>query len=398
MNAKGTNKSRKSTKVLMIAPQPFYEDRGTPIVILEELKLLSEFGYQIDVATYPIGNDVDLPGVNIIRAANPMKFRSVAVSFSVRKVVLDLWLLFTVLHLLYRKHYNCIHGVEEGAAIALICKAIYRTPIIYDMHSSLPDQLTKVKFFRINLGQKIAKYFEKFLLNGADAVITSAGLAGHVLSKAPSKTVSECYFPTGNSTTNKETLARKLKIKGRPTIVYAGNFSAYQGLDLLIEAAAILKSEIPDIAFILVGGSEFDIRPLAHLVEKNKLNGTVQLHSRVPRSKVADYLALADALVLPRRDGMNAPFKLFEYMSSNKPIVATDIPAHTALLNNQSAFLVKPEAEALARGLIKVVEDTEFAFCLAAESSKAAITLGKKSLRETLKESYRFAMGKNKYW
>jgi glycosyltransferase involved in cell wall biosynthesis len=311
--------------------------------------------------------------------------------------MLDFLLLMAALRLSCKKQYGCIHGVEEGAGIALVCKLFNRTPVIYDMHSSLPDQLTKVKFFRIIFGQKIAKYFEKFLLKNADAVIASAGLARHVLTKAPDKAVWECYFPPAKSSTNKELLAQKLHINKRPTIVYAGNFSAYQGLDLLIEAAAILKPEIPDIAFILVGGSEFDIRPLAHLVEKNKLNGTVQLYPRVSRSEVADYLAIADVLVLPRQYGMNAPLKLFEYMTSNKPIVATNIPAHTVLLDKHSAVLVRPEAEAIAQGLARVIQDTELANKLAVEAGRAAYPFKMQSLGQTLNDSYRFAMKKNKY-
>jgi glycosyltransferase involved in cell wall biosynthesis len=388
------NEIKVPPKILMIAPQPFYEDRGTPIVILEELQLLSQLGFQVDVATYPIGIETEVPGVNIIRATNPLRFKSVAVGFSVRKVVMDLLLLLTVLRLSLKKHYDCIHGIEEGAAIALVCKTLFKIPIIYDMHSSIPDQLNNVKFFRSFLGRKIAMRFEKSLLDGADAVIASAGLASHVSSKAPSKAVWECYFSGDNSTTQKEALARRLKIHGRPTIVYAGNFSAYQGLDLLVEAATIIHSKRPDIVFILVGGSAFDIKQIARLVEKHKLDGTVQLHPRVHRSNVADYLAIADALVLPRRYGMNAPLKLFEYMTSKKPIVATDIPAHTALLNNQSAFLVEPVAEGLAKGLLRVIEDTELANCLAAEASRSAILFKKNALRETLAESYRFAIRK----
>jgi glycosyltransferase involved in cell wall biosynthesis len=397
MMTKEIKRMNSRINVLMIAPQPFYEDRGTPIVILKELKSLSQMGLQVDVVTYPIGIDIKLPGVNIIRSANPLRFKTVAVGFSFRKIMLDFLLLMAALRLSCKKQYGCIHGVEEGAGIALVCKLFNRTPVIYDMHSSLPDQLTKVKFFRIIFGQKIAKYFEKFLLKNADAVIASAGLARHVLTKAPDKAVWECYFPPAKSSTNKELLAQKLHINKRPTIVYAGNFSAYQGLDLLIEAAAILKPEIPDIAFILVGGSEFDIRPLAHLVEKNKLNGTVQLYPRVSRSEVADYLAIADVLVLPRQYGMNAPLKLFEYMTSNKPIVATNIPAHTVLLDKHSAVLVRPEAEAIAQGLARVIQDTELANKLAVEAGRAAYPFKMQSLGQTLNDSYRFAMKKNKY-
>ena len=394
MNAKAMNKKKASTKVLMIAPQPFYEDRGTPIVILEELKIFSKLGYQVDLATYPIGSDISLPGVNITRTANPLRFESVAVGFSVRKLIMDLLLLLTALRLSSRNHYDCIHGIEEGAAIALMCKAICGIPIIYDMHSSLPDQLRKSIFFRSMKGQKFAKGFEKLLLDRADAVISSAGLANHVLTKIPDKAVWECYFPVVNSSEHIQSFSRKIGTNGRPTVVYAGNFSSYQGLDLLIEAAAIIRLEMPDILFMLIGGSEFDTKPISHLVEKHNLDGNIQLHPRIPRSEVVNYLSIADALVLPRRHGHNTPLKLFEYMTSNKPIVATEIPAHTALLNSQSAVLVKPTAEALARGLIRVIQDTQFASCLAGGASRAAKHIEKKSLEETLNECYRFAIRK----
>lgn len=188
------------------------------------------------------------------------------------------------------------------------------------------------------------------------------------------------------------TLARSLGIFEHPTVVYTGNFSSYQGLDLLIEAAAILRLKIPDVVFLLLGGTEFDIPPIAHLVAKHKLQRTLQLHHRVPRYEVADYLALADALVLPRQRGMNEPLKIFEYIKSQKPIVATDIPAHTALLNNQSVFLVKPEAKALAKGLLRVIQDTELAHNLAAEACRSDRSLKKKPLPDTLTEIYRFVM------
>ena len=92
--------------VLMIAPQPFYEDRGTPIVILKELKSLSQMGLQVDVVTYPIGIDIKLPGVNIIRSANPLRFKTVAVGFSFRKIMLDFLLLMAALRLSCKKQYG----------------------------------------------------------------------------------------------------------------------------------------------------------------------------------------------------------------------------------------------------------------------------------------------------
>jgi len=380
----------KCLHILVIAPQPFYEDRGTPIVIFEELKILSQLGFRVDVATFPIGADVNIPGVKLVRSKNMFRFKSVAVGLSLRKVLLDLFLSLTIFQLMRRKHYDCIHAIEEGSLIAFVCKYFFKIPVIYDMHSSLPEQLRKVRFFRKGLGRKAAIHFEKILVKNADAVLTSAGLGKHVLSIDMNKPIWECYFSGVCSERRNEDLSRKLKIFGRPTVVYSGTFSDYQGLDLLLEAAAILRKKKAGVLFVLVGGTEFEITKLATFVEKRKLNKTVQLHARVSRFEIADYLSIANVLVLPRREGMNAPLKLFEYMNSKKPIVATDIPAHTALLNNKSAILVNPESEALAEGLLRVIEDKELSCTLASEACRAVQSLEEKSLLNTLSDSYRF--------
>jgi glycosyltransferase involved in cell wall biosynthesis len=380
-------------KVLLIAPQPFYQDRGTPIVVFEEISLLTEIGFHVDVATYPIGTEIEMPKVRVFRTANPLIFRSVAVGFSFRKVLLDLLLLSSSIRLLRRTSYDCIHGVEEGAAIALICRLIFGTPVVYDMHSSLPDQLHRLSFFATKAGRKAALGFEGFLLKKADAVIASTGLGCHVKTRAPGRSVWECnFFCDGSVSPGAPDLVPRRY--GRPTIVYSGNFSSYQGLDLLMEAAIVLRGQVPDILFILVGGTESDIPPIARLVEKHGLCGTVELHNRVPRLEVPAFLASADVLVLPRRHGMNAPLKLFEYMRSLRPIVATDIPAHRSLLNDESSLLVNPDPESLAGGLLKALQDRELAFKLASGADRTARSFQKESLRKTLIEAYRHAVAR----
>jgi glycosyltransferase involved in cell wall biosynthesis len=378
-----------SPRILLIAPQPFYEDRGTPILVLEEIKVLSESRFRVDLVTYPFGVDIKLPEIQVFRATNLLRFRSVPIGFSLRKVLLDILLLFKILRLTYKGHYDCIHGVEEGAGIALVCKGLFGIPVIYDMHSKLPDQLSEIKIFRSGLGQHIALFFQKLLLKYSNAVYTSSGLRPYVLSLVPEKAVWECFISVDAPKRRNEELAHKLGVSERPRVVYTGNFSFYQGIDLLLEAATILCSVIPDVVVILLGGTKLDTPPIVRLIKKHKLEKTVQLHSRVPRSDVAAYLALADVLVLPRRQGANAPLKIYEYMTSGKPIVATDIPAHTALLTKKTSVLVKPEAESFAKGLLSVIQNKELARNIAAEALRVTKSLENKLLRNTLPETYR---------
>jgi glycosyltransferase involved in cell wall biosynthesis len=69
------------------------------------------------------------------------------------------------------------------------------------------------------------------------------------------------------------------------------------------------------------------------------------------------YLGLANVLVSPRTGGDNIPLKIFDYMASGRAIVATDIAAHRAILNPDRALLVDPTPEALAEGILHLLDD-----------------------------------------
>ena len=169
-------------RVLFIAPQPFYEDRGTPIAIQEVLGVLSEQGFSIDVATYPFGAEVKIPGVSLFRTSNPLRYTYVSVGFSFRKIILDFCLIITVLRLAYRNDYDCIHAVEESAAIALLCKALFGMPVIYDMHSNFSDQVPRKQGLHISIWKRLASRFESWLVKRSDCIVGSRGLEKFVRS------------------------------------------------------------------------------------------------------------------------------------------------------------------------------------------------------------------------
>ena len=64
-------------KILMIAPQPFFEPRGTPISVRQRLTGLTMLGHQVDLATYHLGEDVDLPGLTIYRTPSIFEYQNV---------------------------------------------------------------------------------------------------------------------------------------------------------------------------------------------------------------------------------------------------------------------------------------------------------------------------------
>jgi glycosyltransferase involved in cell wall biosynthesis len=356
---------------------------------------MSDLGIKVDLVTFPVGSDITLPGIRIFRTANPFGFRSVPIGLSFRKIVLDICLLMTVLRLVKRNHYDCIQGVEEGAALALACKALWGIPIVYDMQSSLPEQLRKVRGLKIGPGRWISRQLERWLVRNADCIVASSGLSPHVFSIDPQKPVFECSYPGSEPHPNNKQLEKSLGVADRPTVVYTGTFASYQGLEDLLEAAFLVRAEIPEVMFVLVGGTEAELAQLYKLVEKHRLVDTVKLQLRRPRQEIPDFLALADVLVLARKRGKNAPLKIYDYLKSEKPIVATDIPAHRAILNEKTAILVEPNPEPLSRGILVALKDTDLSNKGDMTVEASVSTNDMKSLRETIAEAYRQILDKS---
>jgi glycosyltransferase involved in cell wall biosynthesis len=384
-----------ATHILLIAPQPFYEDRGTPIANHQSLVAMSDLGFKVDVATFPVGSDITLPGIRLFRTANPFGFRSVSIGLSFRKIVLDISLLMTVLRLVKQNHYDCIHGVEEGAALAMACKALWGIPVIYDMQSSLPEQLLRVGGLKVGRGRWISLQFERWLVKNADCIVSSSGLAPHVFAIDPQKPVFECSYTGSEPRPNNKELEKSLGVADRPTVVYTGSFASYQGLKDLLEAAVLARAEIPEVVFVLVGGTEPEVKHLYKLVEKYSLADTVKLLLRRPRQEIPNFLALADVLVLARKRGKNVPLKIYDYLISEKPIVATDIPAHRAILNEKTAILVEPNPEAISDGILRALKDQDLSKKVDRTAETSASNNYMKSLRETIAEAYREAIDKS---
>ena len=372
----------KGIRILFISPQPFYEDRGTPIAVRDTLKTLSDLGHLVDVATYPQGSEVAFPGIQLNRTSNPFRFRHVPVGFSLRKVLLDLSLFITVLRLAQQNHYDCVHGVEEGAAIALVFKAFFRWPVIYDMQSSIPEQLSRIIWLGRGPGRWLCLKFERWLVKNADCIIASKGLSQRILSIDHKKKFAESMFSGYDNLTYYGNLVECLDVQKPPSVIYTGNFAPYQDLEHLLEAMTIVKTEIPDVKLLLVGGTEIEMARLSKAIRKQGLEGNVLLFSRQHRYDIPKYLGLADVLVLPRTRGENAPLKLYDYMKSGKPIIATDIPAHRALLSEKTAILVESRAKALANGILRGLRDPG----LAQKVAKAALAAAQINEKNTLLE------------
>jgi glycosyltransferase involved in cell wall biosynthesis len=353
-------------KILMIAPEPFFEPRGTPFSEYFRIKALTELGHEVDLATYPIGSNVDMPGLKIYRSLSVPFIRKVKVGPSIGKLFLDFFLFFTVLKLLFKNHYDCIHTHEEACFMGAALSKVWRIPHVYDMHSSLSQQFSNFDVVHTQWIHRILRFFENTALKSSDAIIAicpyldqhvkSAGIKNQVfvIENTPE---ADSFFidrPVEQSRIRSE--------KGwdeKSIILYAGTFEAYQGLDLLMESAANVIRSAPNAMFLLVGGDAKYVAKYRQLSQQLGVSEHVVLVEKVPVEVVSEYFALADVVVSPRKSGTNTPLKIYSYLRCGKPIVATNLVTHTQVLNSEIAFLTEPTPEAFAAGILQALRSPE---------------------------------------
>lgn len=364
-----------SLRILIVAPQPFYQNRGTPIVLRRVIYALIQCGHVVDMITFPGGARVAIDGLRIIRVGMLSGIRDIPIGFSIKKVILDLLLLPAIIRQLRRERYDCIHAVEEGAFFALIAARLYRVPLLYDMQSSIPEQLITRRLFRFGPIQTGLRFAERWLVRRVDAVACSVGLKEHVQAISPRTPVTEWRYPA-NDAASPPISSDPLEIDpeiavGRYVIAYTGNFAPYQGVARLVEAIPDVLAEIPHALFLFVGAGNHEVLP--GLSSVRSFADAVHVVPRRPQVEIAQYLEIADVVVSPREISSNLPLKVIEYISAGKPIVATDIPAHRKVLSDDSAILVCADPKALAAAIIRLYKEPDLGRRLVAASRQFAL-------------------------
>jgi glycosyltransferase involved in cell wall biosynthesis len=383
-------------RVLIVSPQPFYEDRGTPIAVLQVAAALSALNCEVDVLAYPVGKSVSLPNMRLQRSRNLFGIRDVRIGFSFKKILLDLGMLGSLPSLLQSGRFDVVHVLEEMALPVIFLCRRSKLPVIYDMQSSLPDQLRTNAICRLRPVQFMLRKVEDWMLSRATAVICSAGLLHHVKARAPQALAYEWTFAgqPRDETQRPGALRARLGFAADAKIIlYCGTFETYQGIDLFLAAIPDVVKAIPNAVALLVGATPADDLMGDPSVSELVLQGRLHILPRQPRHTIPSYLAMADVLVSPRAYGDNVPLKIFDYLLSGKPIVATDIRAHRSVLNEQIAKLVACSPAAIAEGINDLLLHEDDAARMAkAALDQASAAPGKQAFIDLVESLYASAL------
>ena len=353
-------------RILMIAPQPFFQPRGTPFSEFYRIRALLELGHTVDLVTYPIGEDVDMEGLTIYRTFSVPGIRSVDIGPSFSKIVLDILVFVSSFSRLLKRRYDLLDCHEEAGLFGVIFSKIFNTVSVYDMHSSLPEQLENFNYTR----SKIIRYFfdvlEQLTIRGSAAVIYICPYLKEVIDRVDSKKPSfliensplaESGIIEGQAEV--EQLREKLDLDKAFILLYTGTFEAYQGLDLLFNALARIPE--PNIRLLMVGGNPKQIEESKREVAKLGVSERVIFVGSRPPEEMSLYLSLSHVLVSPRLRGKNTPLKVYSYLHAGKPIVATRILTHTQVLDENIAVLTDPDPKAFSSGVMRIFNNPSLA-------------------------------------
>jgi glycosyltransferase involved in cell wall biosynthesis len=345
-------------RILFLAPQPFFEVRGTPLAVLHLTRALAGLGHSVDLLTFPQGEAVAIAGVRHLRSLR-LPVGRVKAGPSIAKMLLDVPFLAEAVARMASRRYDVVHAVEESAHLVAPFARLLRIPLVVDVDSSIPDQLRYSGFATRGPLVWLADTLEAHALRHAAAAVTvCTSLTEGVKRRVPELPVFQVEDPPlvdrrqPPAPEAVAALRRELGLGEAPVVLYSGNFESYQGVELLLEATP----RVPGAQFLFMGGRPAEIEALRARARELGSADRVFFSGTRPPAELPIFLALADVLASPRVKGENTPFKIYSYLASGRPIVATRIATHTQLLDDSLAFLVEPTSEALADGLRQALE------------------------------------------
>jgi glycosyltransferase involved in cell wall biosynthesis len=236
------------------------------------------------------------------------------------------------------------------------------------MHSSLPQQLNNFQFTRFRLLIRFFEWLECAAVKSSNAIITICPAleeyVKHVYGSVRNvmiENVPSADYVKPLSEEDATKVKNTYSLNGERIVLYTGTFEAYQGVDLLVATAEYVLKQRKDVVFLLVGGTRDQVQYYQSWVDRLGLSSHFHFTGTRPPEEIPGLVRISEVLVSPRISGINTPLKIYPYLQSGKPIVATNIYSHTQVLNANVAVLVDPQREAFARGILSVLENLSLA-------------------------------------
>jgi glycosyltransferase involved in cell wall biosynthesis len=346
-------------RILMLAPTPYFSDRGCHVRIYEEARALIQRGHEVRIVTYHLGRD--LPDIPTRRIPAVPWYRKLAAGPSWHKPYLDLLLFFTATAEVRRFRPDLIHAhLHEGAFLGIFLKMLFRIPLLFDCQGSLTTEIVDHNFARPgSLPYRLFRMIEGFVNSRADLILTSSGAAARdLVERWGVPTVKVRSLMDGVDTEEfrpyeGEMVRKELNLPvGVPVAVFLGVLNRYQGIDILLEVVKTIRDRGVPLHFLIMGfpHEQYQQRAIAEgLSERITFTGRIDYHD------AARLLSAGDVALSPKVSLSEANGKLFNYMACGIPVLAFDTPINREILGGAGVYARFGDAADFAARLEELV-------------------------------------------
>jgi 1,2-diacylglycerol 3-alpha-glucosyltransferase len=364
--------------IAMVAACPFPANHGSAASIREMSDTLSQMGHSVHIVTYPTGQENIAVRYAKVHRTGPFRPETNArVGPSPEKFREDLALFRLLRRVVKREGIDIIHAHNyEGALIGVMAKWITRRPLLYNAVNLMSDELAGYRFIRPAwLAQAMARGLDWFVPIFPDHVtavspelkqwFVKRGIAERKLDMIPAGIVPDLF-----DRADPEKIRHRHGITGGPIVMYTGVLNAFQRIDYLLRAFALVSKQIPEARLVMVSPLVCESLEREHRQAADRLGISDSIMWIAPHSleDLPNYLALADVTVISRPECPGHPVKLLNYMLAAKPIVCFE-GAAKGLRHLHDALIVRDhDCEALGNGIVTLLKDRELAVRLGANA------------------------------
>lgn len=352
-------------KVLMIAPTPFFADRGCHVRIYEEIRALQGQGCEIVLCTYHIGREME--GVKTERIIDIPWYKKLEAGPSWQKPLLDILLLIKSFRTARRFKPDIIHAhLHEGAFISRFISWWFSLPLLFDYQGSMTAEMADHGFLKKGgLFFGLLRRLEKWINMGAKIIVpSSSGSAEQLLSEfhIPQEKVQVVtdgvdtdIFRPGYPV---DDLRKRLGIpENRRVIVYLGLLNEYQGVDLLIDTVCDVIKRAPDTHFLIMGYP--DVERYKGMADRFGVAANVTFTGRIDYGEAPMYLCIGDIAVSAKLSKTEANGKVYNYMAAGLPTVCFDTPVNREILGDTGVYAEFGSRDSLVKEMVDLLSDEE---------------------------------------